>query len=209
MHTTFGEYVIRLRKKLTGPLPGATAQLTMAPGYLQNASLASVVAKPCREASVLAMVFPVEEVPTILLTLQRADLNQHAGQVSFPGGQREPGEELVETALREAREEVGLDTDTIEILGGLTPLFVPPSNFCIHPFVGAISHAPKLTPCYEEVEQLLFISFPLLLDPNTRRREVWTINDSEVSIPFFSVQNQKVWGATAMVLAEWLALWSL
>lgn len=168
----------------------------------------AVEGKPCREAGVLVLFFPYNDEPIVLLTVRRPDLKEHAGQVSFPGGRREPDETLRETALREAHEEVGLDPADVEVLGRLTPLYIPPSNFCVHPFVAVMPFAPALQPQDEEVASLLYTPLPLLLDPTTRQCEPWDLRGRVVDVPFLAVGEHKVWGATAMMLAELTALFT-
>ena len=205
---SFDTHIAYLRRRLAEPLPGTAAQLSMAPIYRQDPSMATIEGKPCREAGVLVLFFPLDNVPTLLLTLRQAHLKEHAGQVSFPGGRREPDESLRETALREAHEEVGLDPERVEVLGTLTPLYIPPSNFCVHPFVAMTPAAPELCPQDDEVEAVLRIPLPLLLDPKTRRREPWILHGQTFEVLFFDVQDHKIWGATAMMLAELLALFA-
>ncbi|NBC17521.1 MAG: NUDIX domain-containing protein [Bacteroidetes bacterium] len=203
---SFEACVDYLRQRLETSLPGTEAQLTMAPVYRQDPSMASIADKACREAGVLALVFPVEDTPHLLLTVRRPDLTDHAGQVSFPGGQREGTETLEEAALREAHEEVGLPPDAVRVLGALTPLYIPPSNFCVHPFVGAASDPPPLSPQDAEVATILRVPLAHLLAPTTRRVEPWTLRGETIDVPFYEVETQSVWGATAMMLAELLAL---
>jgi len=208
MTIPFNEHLSRIRTHLSYQLPGARAQITMAPVYRKDLTLASVDGKECREAGVLVLIFPVDGVATLLLTVRRSDLNQHAGQISFPGGRHEPGESLSETALREAHEETGLDPDSVEMLGPLTPLYVPPSNFCVYPFVGAVSHRPDLSPEQAEVEQILQVPMHHLLDPANRKEELRLLQGRSVSVPYFDIVGHKVWGATAMMLAEWIVIWT-
>jgi 8-oxo-dGTP pyrophosphatase MutT (NUDIX family) len=204
--TTFASTIAHVRRCLADPLPGFEAQLQMAPAYRQNATLAHIDDKDCREAGVLALLFPIEDEPHLLLTVRRDDLRQHGGQISFPGGRREADETLLETALREAHEEVGVVPEEVEVLGPLTPLYIPPSNFCVHPFVGALSVTPVLYPQDAEVSAILRVPLVHLLTPATRRREPWNLRGQEIEIPFLDVEGHKVWGATAMMLGELLAL---
>ncbi len=205
---TFDATVAYLRRRLSAPLPGSAAQLRMAPHYRRDPSLTRIDDKPCREAGVLALLYPQDGVPTLLLTVRRDTLPHHAGQVSFPGGQRHTDETLREAALRETHEEVGLPPHAVEVLGTLTPLYIPPSNFCVHPFVGSAPDLPSLHPQDAEVESLLGVPLPHLLDPATRRREPWNLRGQTVEVPFLDVDGHKVWGATAMMLSELLALLS-
>lgn len=178
----------------------------MAPAYRMDLDKARVTGKNCREAGVLALLFPLDDAPTLVLTVRRDHLPDHAGQISFPGGQREADETLEETALREAQEEVGLDPSHVEVLGALTPLYIQPSNFCVYPFVGAVPHAPTLRPTDAEVGKILRVPLAHLLRPETTVREEWSLRGMPVEVPYFGVEGYKVWGATAMMLSELLAL---
>jgi 8-oxo-dGTP pyrophosphatase MutT (NUDIX family) len=207
---SFDAFVDGLRARLDDPLPGHAAHASMAPRSSVRREALSTEGRSCREAGVLALLFfgaRPETPPTLVLTVRRDDLPDHGGQVSFPGGQREPADaSLQDTALREAREEVDLDPNPVRVLGGLTPLYVPPSNFCVHPFVGVMDHEPMLRPTDREVGQILRVPLPHLLSPETRVVETWTLHGSEVDVPFYAVEDQAVWGATAMMVAELLAV---
>ncbi|HEX7070919.1 MAG TPA: CoA pyrophosphatase [Rhodothermales bacterium] len=176
----------------------------MAPSTRARAEHLSVQGKSCRDAAVLAILYPGAAGPSLVLTLRHADLPAHAGQVSFPGGARDPGEELSATALRETEEEIGLDPDQVKILGPLTPLYVPPSGFCIYPFVGAVEELPALRPFEREVSAVLHVPLSHLLSANTRVTEEWVLRGEPVTVPFYRYETHKVWGATAMILAELL-----
>jgi 8-oxo-dGTP pyrophosphatase MutT (NUDIX family) len=208
---SFDAFVDGLRGRLEAPLPGHAAHATMAPRSSVRREALSTEGRSCREAGVLALLFPSasspEAPPTLVLTVRRDDLPDHGGQVSFPGGQREPADaSLQETALREAREEINLDPAPVRLLGALTPLYIPPSNFCVHPFVGVAEREPSLRPTDREVGRILRVPLPLLLAPDTRTVETWALNGSAVDVPFYAVEDQAVWGATAMMVAELLAV---
>ena len=163
--------------------------------------------KPCRNAAVMALLLPHGPETSILLTRRPDTLNDHAGQIAFPGGRTEPGESLLDTALRETHEEAGVDPGRIDVLGPLSPLYISVSNYCVYPFAGALAEPPReLVPCSDEVERIFTVPLSLLADPSNRRIERWTIRGVPVDVPFFDVDGEVVWGATAMMLAELLAL---
>lgn len=126
-------------------------------------------------------------------------LSKHAGQVAFPGGRREDGESRSEAALRETWEEVGQDPSRVHLLGALTPLYIPPSGFCVYPFVG---WTPGLDP-YRldpgEVARAFSAPVRLFVDGP---REMMEVPRLKRSVPFFPINGYSVWGATAMMLAE-------
>ena len=193
-----------LRAAMRRPLPGIAAQVTMAPRPRPFRPPSG--AEP-RKAGVLLLLYPVDGALHLSLTLRRADLDHHAGQVSLPGGGWEEGDRsLEETALRETQEELGIATGALEVLGPLTPLYVPPSDNLVHPFVAYASQRPHFRPDPLEVAELLEVPLRLLLDRRTRREEDWLRDGVSVRIPFYAVGQHKVWGATAIVLAEFLAL---
>jgi len=179
----------------------------MAPRYSARQEALSIRDKECREAGVLALLLPREDgAPAIVLTIRRQELPDHAGQISFPGGQREGEETLAQTALREAHEEVALNPQSVTTLGTLTPLYIPPSNFCVYPHVGVVGHNPSLVPTDREVERVLQVPLDHLLDPETRIVEPWTLHGTTVEVPYYVVENHTVWGATALMLAEMLSV---
>lgn len=195
-------WIGRLRQRLSNDLPGHDAQLAMAPAYRMDRKQASIDGKRCRHAGVLVVLYPEDEVLNLLLTVRPDHMTVHAGQISFPGGRREGDESMLDAALREAHEEVGLSREVVEVLGGLTPLYIPPSNFCVHPFVAFCPELPSLRPTDEEVHAVLHVSLSELFDFGSRKAEVWTLRGEAVEVPFYAYQSYKIWGATAMVLAE-------
>jgi 8-oxo-dGTP pyrophosphatase MutT (NUDIX family) len=147
----------------------------------------------------------------IVLTVRSDNLGRHGGQVSLPGGVIDPGETLEQAALREAHEEVGLAQDQVRILGALTPLDIPVSGFRLHPIVGASDTRPRLTPADGEVARILEIDLDELLATDCVVHTPRERDGVALVIPGFHVRGVEIWGATAMVLAEFLSLlgWSV
>ncbi|MGD1992481.1 MAG: CoA pyrophosphatase [Anaerolineae bacterium] len=194
----------RIRAAMKRSLPGTWAQVTMAP---RPRTLRPAEGVAPRQAGVLLLLYPVDGVPHLVLTVRTPDLNHHSGQISLPGGGWEDQDpSLQETALRETQEELGIDVAQMEVLGPLTPLYVPPSNNCVYPFVAAASRRPEFHPDPLEVADLLEVPLSLLADPATRREEEWVWRGAPLHVPFYAVGEHRVWGATAVILAEFLAL---
>lgn len=152
------------------------------------------------------LLFPTSEGVSTLFTVRRRDLSDHAGQISFPGGKREENETFLETAVRECEEEVGIPPEAVTVLGALTPLYIPPTRFMVHPFVGAVSDLPPLSLQEREVESVLQVPMRVLADPTTRRVEKWDFRGAKSDIPLFHVDGHEIWGATAMITAELLEI---
>ena len=162
-----------------------------------------------RESAVLLILNPFSEDLSLIFTKRSSKLNVHRGQVSFPGGQRdEKDKNLVNTALREACEEIGVCTDEIEVLGSLSDLFIPPSNFEVHCVVGVLLNKPQYKICPDEVEAVVEVPLHLLLDSRNVKRKTFTSSSSGNSrlAPYFDVKGLEIWGATAMIVSELLEL---
>jgi 8-oxo-dGTP pyrophosphatase MutT (NUDIX family) len=198
--------VERLGARLAAPLPGHDAQLAMAPLRGRPRESLSVEGKNCREAAVLVLLYPFEGATALALTARQPALRDHSGQVSLPGGSLDPGETPEAAALREGWEEVGVPADRPAVLGRLTPLYIPPSNFCVQPVVAALDVGFAFRPHEAEVAAMLDVPLAALLDPAVRRAEPWEHRGATVEVPFFLLGDHKVWGATAMILAELAAL---
>jgi len=202
------EVISRLEAGLQSTLPGEAAQSLLAPRPRRQWPPGTHPSR-VRDAAGLLAVFPRSGLAHILLTV-RADTLRHGGQVSLPGGVVDEGETYQEAALREAEEEVGLAPDTVRILGALTPLDIPVSGFRLHPIVGALPGEPELTASDGEVARILEIDLDHLFEASTIVETERTRDGRVLQIPAFKVDGEEVWGATAMVLAEFLTVlgWS-
>lgn len=203
----FEQSVTYLQGRLAQPLPGRDAYMLMAPQNPGHRVVAVARAAGCREGGVLALLYPVEGQTHLALTLRSESLRTHAGQISLPGGRMEPGEDATQAALREAWEELGIVSEELDILGNLSELYIPPSNYCLTPVVAATRHRPDFRPHDAEVAALIEVPMDLLSNPETIHEEMRHIAGEERRVPYFLVGTHKVWGATAMILAELVVLW--
>jgi 8-oxo-dGTP pyrophosphatase MutT (NUDIX family) len=160
----------------------------------------------CRHAAVLALLYPGAEGLSVVLTRRTEVVENHRGQISFPGGSLDPGETAETAALREAQEELGIEPREPEILGRLSPLYIPHSGFCVFPVVAYVARRPQFSANPHEVAEVIEIPLAHLLAPATCCLEIRELRGVPAQVPFYAVGSNKVWGATAMMLSELLTL---
>ncbi len=195
-----------LRAALRRPLLGLPAQMRMAPQPRPGSERILDPNLDCRRAAVLALFYPCDRDLCLVLTRRSDALPDHSGQISLPGGTIEAGESVEQAALRETWEELGVDPGQVEVLGRLSRLYIPPSNFCIEPVVGYTAQHPTFRAETVEVAEVIEEPLAHLLHTGTCTSEVWQLRGQSVNVPFYRIGAHKVWGATAMVLCELLAL---
>jgi len=200
-----GDLERELRARLAEGLPGAEAQQRFAPIPLLDGWSPDQRPDSARPAAAMILIFPGHEGPAVPLTLRHHSLPRHAGQVSLPGGALDPGESALAAALREAEEEIGVVSDRIRVLGPLSTLWIAASNFVVHPFVGVTDVRPEFRLRANEVSALLEVPVRHLRD---RGRLRWAARTAgrPGRYPYFDVGNEVVWGATAMMLGEFVSL---
>lgn len=199
----FDELVTGLQRALKDGLPGFDAQSLMAPAHRRPANDYLSKATGIKTAAVLLVLFPDSGLTRMALIERSRDGHTHAGQIGFPGGRQEENEELSQTALREAEEECGIPQGEVQLLGPLTPLYIPPSNFYVHPFIGAMSAKPVWRLQHTEVSRVLTPDISHFLDTRNHQLDVFASARGEVvQAPYYRLDDVKIWGATAMMLAE-------
>jgi 8-oxo-dGTP pyrophosphatase MutT (NUDIX family) len=186
------------------PLPGTHAHARMTPRLLDGTPPRPAARE--RPAAVLVLLFPLEDAPYVVLTVRGAGLPHHADQISLPGGRPAAGETPETTALREALEEIGVEPAAVEILGRLTPVHIPVSGFTVQAIVGVAASRPAFVPAPGEVAEVLEVPLAVLGDPANLRVGRRARAGVEIDAPYFAVGDHQVWGATAMILGELLAL---
>lgn len=195
-----------LRYQLLQELPGRPSQYKMAHAVRVNYPPPPADA---RIACTLTLLYPKASEWHLVL-IQRMSTNpndRHSGQISFPGGGLESQDQSLEAAaLREANEEVGVQANDIEILGKLTDLYIPVSNFLVHPYVGKLDYTPQFIPQPSEVQSIIEIPVKHLQNPNTIQQTDLKLSKQITlrNVPYYDVEGHVVWGATAMMLSEFL-----
>lgn len=192
------ELLVRL---FQNKLPGYQAQQIMLAKPVKPLPAGSLSDKKIPSA-VLILLYPADKNLRFILTKRTRHVDHHKGQISFPGGVVEVNESPEEAALRETWEEIGIAPERIHIFGQLSPLHVKVSGFEIHPYVGWIDEEPAIIPAPREVEDIISVSLGDLLNDDNMAKEEWEIRGFPVAVPFFRFNEAKVWGATAMILAE-------
>ena len=195
-----------LRERLAGTLPGLEAQLRFMPTPPRTGWKPGDFPSDARIAAGLLLLYPGSRGTSIPLTVRASHLKRHAGQISLPGGATDEGETLVQAALREAHEEVGIDPARVRILGELTPVHVLVSGFTLHPVVGITDERPEFRPAAHEVEEVIEVSIEDLQDASNIRRGTRTREGLAIEYPYFDLRGSQVWGATAMILGEFISL---
>ena len=194
-----------LQAQLAKPLPGKKAQFKMAPyERILKAFAFKFVSKPVKSA-VLVLFYEKEDGIHVVLILRKKYHGIHSGQVSFPGGKQDQADKDLEyTALRETEEEVGIKKENIRLVGQLTDLYIPPSNYLVQPFVGYLEQAPLFNPDPKEVEEVIEAPLALLMDDGIigKKKIKVSARNLKIKYPYFDVKGHTVWGATAMMLSE-------
>lgn len=181
---------------------GQVAQMQMAP--MGRGEMRPSPENPPRDSAVLILLYPDPEDGLRLVLTRRAErLRGHKGQISFPGGRRDPEDPSYEaTALRETCEELGICSENIRLLGRLTPLWIPPSNYHVVPVVGYLPQLPPLLPNPAEVAEVLVLSLQDLLAGSNKRSMLMSFRGTDIDVPYYDVEGHVVWGATCMMLSE-------
>ena len=194
-----------LRKALEGDLPGVSSQLKMIPAHRHREMKLRNWKEEPRRAAVLICFFPDGDDEIYLALIRRNEYDGvHSGQISFPGGREEKEDrDLVHTALREAEEEINIRQHDVHVLGEITPVYIPPSNFLVNAVVGWTGKKPEFIPEVAEVQEILRIPLIELLNPENRQKKDIAHKELNITdVPCFYIQDHIIWGATAMMLSE-------
>ena len=199
------QFIEFLRSRLKKPLPGRDAHMKMVP--LQDGKPFRPMEAPSNSKQSAVIALLSIDTQELLFTLRSSKLRKHSGQISFPGGRLDEGENFKEAALRETYEEVGIKPDKIEIIGELSQLYVPPSNSVIQPLLGITEQIEELTLNPDEVEEAFTVKLDILKHPNTKKWTEWNFGGAVSDVPYYDVHPEvPLWGATAIMLSEFLEL---
>lgn len=198
-----------LQQRLSTDLPGKSAQNIMRPApkvERKNDMTYTPNTDNFRNSSVLVAIAMWKEEFEILFTVRALGI-KHGGQISFPGGGKEGDETIEETALREAHEETGLKPENVEVVGNLTSLYVNHSENMVTPVVGFIKEKQEFCANPNEVDEIFTVPISKLVNGEFSKVEDWKLRDLDYSIPLWDVHAVPLWGATAMMLSEFVELY--
>ncbi|OOG72787.1 CoA pyrophosphatase [Algoriphagus sp. A40] len=207
----FDQLIRQLERRLKDPLPGKDAHLKMSPQPVDMRRFEPVLPENHRKSGVLILFYPGEMGSFFPLIKRPEYPGFHSGQVAFPGGKMEEGDlNIIQTALREAEEEVGINRREVQILGKLSDLYIPTSNFLVSPVIGFLEKRPDLIPEEKEVFRIIQTNLQFLLKPEVRKQKVLEFGPAlKLDTPYFEIDGEVVWGATAMILSELIQILDL
>jgi 8-oxo-dGTP pyrophosphatase MutT (NUDIX family) len=188
-----------IRAALGARVPGVAPVDDIAPEHRPRGGFA--------RAAVLVALHEKGGTPHVLLTRRTRHLRRHAGQISFPGGRLDPEEDHLSAALREAREEIGLEPDRAEVLGRLSETLVLTSAFRLTPWVASVPYPYPYVAAPHEVEEILHVPLARLLEPGVHRAERREAYGMLMDVHYFTLGDETIWGATARILSELVAVW--
>ena len=199
--------LVKLSSALIEDLPGEAAQFRMAPMARKRLSEMPLGDESIRKAAVMIPLFRSGEQDCLLLTVRSTYEGVHSGQVSFPGGKFDENEnDPIKVALREMEEEVGIKADQVQIIGMLSPLYIPVSKMHVQPVIAWVHDAKWMANTYE-VAQLLEVPILHFLQTNViKKKSMEFRHGMPVDVPYFDIQGHVVWGATAMIISELLSV---
>ena len=198
------EFVEKLRIALQEPLPGTAAHEKMRPYLRLDPSLNIPIPPTAKKSAVLCLIYPVEEISHLAIIERPVYDGVHSGQLAFPGGKPELRDiNLLQTALREAYEEVRILEDKITVLGKLTDVYVWASNFLVSPFVAYSMERPDFVPDKDEVQSILEIPVQIFKNPDiVKEKPMQSKLNALLNAPYFDLEGKVLWGATAMMISE-------
>lgn len=197
-------FKVFLRERLSGQLPGKEAHMKMVPGSREKEFIAG---REVRKSAAMLLLYPKEGAVYTVLIRRPLYGGHHSGQISLPGGKPDPADaDLWQTALRETREETGWPPEGIELIGALSELYIPPSQFLLSPFLAFSAETPAFSPDPKEVDRLIEADIEGFATNLILEKDIPLFDGRLVRMPYFDIQGEVVWGATGMIMSEFAVL---
>jgi 8-oxo-dGTP pyrophosphatase MutT (NUDIX family) len=197
-------FIDQLQKHLNKTLPAMESQYKMAGSYRPVVSIDEAIEKQAKSAGVLILVTKLKTDFHFLMIQRTTYDGAHSGQMAFPGGKKEPHDtSILDTAIRECYEEIGIKVSKSDILGALTPLYIPVSHFVVYPFIAFIDAPLQFIKDPTEVEAIYLFKVQDFFKPENIQDFSFQIQNQMMTVPSYQFQGQTVWGASAMILSEW------
>jgi len=193
------KFIFSLMNQLSNTLPGEKSHQVMKIKLNNDLNIEPTLK---RYASVLICLFPNNDNWSFFLTKRSNSVEHHKGQISLPGGMIEKGENPINAALRETNEEIGVQIKKVQIIGKLSSIYIPVSNFKVQPFVGFLNKKPKTDINKQEVSRIFDVDLNDLMNDKNIKSEEKVLGNKLVEISYFSLKNEKIWGATSLILSE-------
>ncbi|MCF6365403.1 MAG: CoA pyrophosphatase [Bacteroidales bacterium] len=201
------EYTNKLIDELNNNLPGYTSQIKMIPEGRPH-KFDKTNTKNIKKSAVLILLFSEKDEIYISFIKRVSDGSKHSGQIALPGGKFEKEDKsLIKTAIRETEEEIGVNSNDVKILGKLTSLFIPVSNYDVQPVVGYINYKPEFKRNVDEVDEIYSVKLKELINAYTVCK-TFEVQKEKITAPFYILNGIEIWGATAMILSEFLDITS-
>lgn len=201
----FQEFLEYVPKLMTAELPAEVSHIKMAPlERIESLKKIDIGIKKPKIAAVMMLFYPKNGITHLVLIVRNSYKGVHSAQIAFPGGKYEPQDEIFEnTALRETHEEVGIHPNSMEIIKTFTPMYIPPSDFMVHPFLGISKEEIVFIPDPKEVANIIELPLAVFLsDTIIADTKLSTSYANDITVPAFKIEEHIVWGATAMMLSE-------
>jgi 8-oxo-dGTP pyrophosphatase MutT (NUDIX family) len=201
----FQEFLEYVPKLMTAELPAEVSHIKMAPlERIESLKNFDIGIKKPKIAAVMMLFYPKNGITHLVLIVRNSYKGVHSAQIAFPGGKYEAQDEIFEnTALRETHEEVGIHPNNMEIIKTFTPMYIPPSDFMVHPFLGISKEEIVFIPDPKEVANIIELPLTVFLsDTIITDTKLTTSYANDISVPAFKIEEHIVWGATAMMLSE-------
>ena len=201
----FQEFLEYVPKLMTAELPAEVSHIKMAPlERIESLKNFDIGIKKPKIAAVMMLFYPKNGITHLVLIVRNSYKGVHSAQIAFPGGKYETQDEIFEnTALRETHEEVGINPNSMEIIKTFTPMYIPPSDFMVHPFLGISKEEIVFIPDPKEVANIIELPLTVFLsDTIITDTKLTTSYANDISVPAFKIEEHIVWGATAMMLSE-------